>query len=279
MKKSVWCAAIIFGFLCLVSNAVNSKGNIQGKWKAKRINGKINLSMRIIQKREFGDWQFSRYFQESAFEGLVSGKDVNFRLIREAGTLSFEGDLSKEAGSGSFTFYPSTEFGIFLEGKGFDDVEEKDMLMLCLNNVTGKYIDGLFALGYSDISFSKLVSFSIHDVSIDFIKSIHVLGYKDITPSKLISFSIHDVTVDFIQELNSLGYDDLDPSKLISFSIHDVTADYIKEMNSLGYADISSSDLISFRIQDVDRKFIKRMNEKWDKRLTPSKIISLKIQE
>jgi hypothetical protein len=279
MKKSIGCVAILFGFLCVVSSTVNSQDYIQGKWKAKRIDGKINLSMRIIQKRKFGDWQFSRNFQESDFEGLVLGKDVKFRLIREAGTLSFEGDLSEESGSGSFVFHPNSEFGIYLEGKGFDDVDEKDMLMLCLNNVTRIYIDDLFALGYSDISFSKLVSFSIHDVSIDFIKGIHALGYKDIAPSKLISFSIHDVTADYIKEMNSLGFADIPPSKLISFAIHDVTEDFVKDVQSIGYNDISPSDLISFRIHDVDRKFIERMNEKWRKKLTPSKIISLKIQE
>ena len=279
MKKSAWRAAILFGFLCLVSYAVNSQDNIQGKWKAKRIDGKINLNMRIIQKREFGDWQFSRSFQESDFEGLKSEKNVNFRLIREAGTLSFKGDLSEEAGTGMFTFFPSREFGDFLERKGFDDVEGKDMLMLCLNKVTRKYIDDLFELGYSGISFSKLVSFSIHDIPIDFIKGVHALGYENITPSKIISFSIHDVTVDFIQELNSLGYADLDPSKLISFAIHDVTEDFVKGVQAVGYKDISPSELISFRIHDVDRKFIERMNKKWEKKLSPNKIISLKIQE
>ena len=52
MKKYVWCVAILFGFLCLVSNAAISQDNILGKWKAKKVNGKINLHMRIIQKRD-----------------------------------------------------------------------------------------------------------------------------------------------------------------------------------------------------------------------------------
>jgi hypothetical protein len=308
MKKSTLCAVILFSFLCVVSNAVSSQDNIQGKWKAKRVDGKIDLSMRIIQKREFGDWQFSRSFQKADLEGFEWGKKASFRLVREAGTLVFDGKLTEESGSGSFIFHPTIEFWNYLEGKGFDDVEEKDMLMLCLNDVTRAYIDDLFALGYKDISFSKILSFVIHEVSIDFVKGIHSLGYNDISPSELISFSIHDVTLDFIQELSSLGYDELNPSTLISFSIHDVTADYVKEIKSLGYVDlspsklisfsihgvsvdfvrdvqsigykdISPSHLISFRIHDVDRKFIERVNEKWEKKLTPSKIISLKIHE
>jgi len=279
MKKSVWWALILFGFLCLVSDALISQDNIQGKWKAKRIDGKINLSMRIIQKREFGDWQFPNTFHKSDFEGFAWEKKASFRLVREAGTLVFEGELSEGSGSGRFVFHPNPEFGIFLEGKGFDDVEDKDMMMLCLNDVTKKYIDDLFALGYSDISFSNLISFAIHDVSIDFIEGVHSLGYKGITPSNLISFSIHDVEPGFVRDLRELGYADMSSARLISFAIHDVTVDFIKDVHSVGYKDISPSDLISFRIHDVDRKFIERMNEKWQKKLTPRKIISLKIHE
>ena len=80
MKKSVWCILILFGFLCHVSDAVDSSDNIQGKWKAKRIDGKINLSMRIIQKREFGDWQFSRSFQKSDFKGSERNRAVGFSI-------------------------------------------------------------------------------------------------------------------------------------------------------------------------------------------------------
>jgi len=189
MKKSVWCAAILFAFVCLVPRAVIPQDIIRGKWKAKRIGDKIDIRMRIIQKREFGDWQFSRYFRESDFEEFAWGKEANFRLVREAGTFAFEGELSEESGTGSFAFHPNSEFGNFLAEKGFADVKDKEMLMFCLNDITRKYIDDLFALGYSDISSSKLISFAIHDVSIDFIKGIQALGYKDISPSQLVSFS------------------------------------------------------------------------------------------
>jgi hypothetical protein len=279
MKKYLGCAAIFFGFFCVVSSARISQNNIHGRWKAIRIDGEININMRIVQKREFGDWQYSRTFQESEFEGLVLGKDVNFRLVREAGTLSFDGDLSEEGGSGSFTFYPSLEFEGFLDEKGFRGVEDKELLMLCLNGLSRKYIDDLLALGYADIAFSDLISFAIHGVTIDFVKEIHALGYNNISPSKLISFRIHDVEPEYIKSLREFGYTNLDPDKLISFAIHGVTLNFVKSIHAAGYKDISPSDLISFRIHDVDKTFIDRMNDKWGKKLTPRKIISLKIQE
>jgi hypothetical protein len=221
MKKYLGCAAIFFGFFCVVSSARISQNNIHGRWKAIRIDGEININMRIVQKREFGDWQYSRTFQESEFEGLVLGKDVNFRLVREAGTLSFDGDLSEEGGSGSFTFYPSLEFEGFLDEKGFRGVEDKELLMLCLNGLSRKYIDDLLALGYADIAFSDLISFAIHGVTLNFVKSIHAAGYKDISPSDLISFRIHDVDKTFIDRMNDKWGKKLTPRKIISLKIQE----------------------------------------------------------
>jgi hypothetical protein len=279
MKKVVWCAAILFTFVSLVSYGVIFQEDFHGKWKVKKTNGKIDLSMRIINKREFGDWHFSSSFHASDFLGFAWGKKGTFRMVREAGTLEFEGELSENSGSGSFIFRPDSAFVLFLEEKGFDGVQNKDLLNLCLNDISREYIDDLFTLGYGDISLSKLISFAIHDVSIDFIQGIHDIGFKNISPSDLISFCIHDVEPAYIQNLQGFGYTNLDPGELISFAIHDVTVDFVKDIHQLGYKDISSSELISFRIHDVDKKFIQRMNKKWEKKLSPSKIISLKIHE
>jgi hypothetical protein len=125
MKKSVWCVVLLFAYVCLVPNAMISQDVIQGKWEAEKTGNGIDLRMRIIQKRKFGDWQFSRYFQMSDFTDFAWGKEANFRLVREAGTLVFEGELSEESGSGSFTFHPSQEFRDFLAEKGFSDVDKK----------------------------------------------------------------------------------------------------------------------------------------------------------
>jgi len=177
--------------------------------------------MRMAINRSQGyDWQMSNRFAREEFTGLVTGREISFRMIREAGTIEFTGKFNGQSGSGQFVFRANPEYQVFLKNKGYTHVSMSKLFSLALFRVNRKYINGIFELGYQDISLSKLIAFAVHVVSTDFIKSIHKLGYKDISASKLISFKVHGIGRDFIEKIQKQRGKDITPNKIISYKIH-----------------------------------------------------------
>jgi len=187
--------------------------NIEGTWKAKFKKDDVQLRMNVQEdsskKGRWNEWSFCQYYTISDFSGVKSGKNVTFKLEREAGSLLFSGDITPQQGSGHFVFKPAENFRTFLKQKGFEEISDHKMLSMCLNNVKSQYVIALSKVGYSDISLSKLISFTIHDISISYIKEIQALGYGNVSASKMISFAIHDVSPDYIKSLQRFGYQDL----------------------------------------------------------------------
>jgi hypothetical protein len=247
MSKTLLMGLVILG--CFFSMPLVSQDTVEGKWTAELKNNKIFMSMKITEKTgKHHDWNFCEIFKKSDFSGLQWDKEHSFKFVKEAGTISFNGKFSEKSGSGNFTFSQDKKFVTFLESKGFDGITGRKMLVLCLQNVTSRYVNDLFKLGYSGISLSKLMAFAVHDISIDYIKGIHSLGYKDISADKLIAFAVHDISIDYIKDIHSLGYKDISPSKLISFRIHDIDKEYIKHLQSKWKEKLSASKIISLKI-------------------------------
>lgn len=278
MGKTLLTCLVVLG--CFFAMPLVSQDTVEGKWTAELKNDKIFMSMKIAEKTgKHHDWNFCEIFKKSDFPGLQRDKEHTFKFVKEAGTISFNGKFSEKSGSGNFTFAPDKKFVTFLESKGFDGITGKKMLVLCLQDVTSRYVNDLFKLGYSGISLSRLIAFAVHDITVDYIKKVRELGFSGISADKLIAFAVHDISSDYIKGIHKVGYSDISADKLIAFSVHDISIDYIKDIHSLGYKDISPSKLISFRIHDIDKEYIKHQQSKRKEKLSANKIISLKIHE
>ena len=159
--------------------------DVEGSWVAKIRDSKVRLKLTIFEDDEsWGEWSSSGSFERKDFQGLELNRESNFKLVREAGTISFSGIFKDSRGYGDFSFSPDNRFRSFLKEKGFDEVTDKKMLMLSLHDVSKQYVSDLAKIGFSDISISKLVSFAVHEISIDYIQDIRKAGFTDISPSK-----------------------------------------------------------------------------------------------
>ena len=86
------------------------------------VNGTWTADIRT-GKHDDGDWNGNSY-NYSDLQGLTreqaqNGK-VNFRLVREAGTIECEGTFTNGLGSGTFTFTPDAGFIGAMKTRGFD---------------------------------------------------------------------------------------------------------------------------------------------------------------
>jgi hypothetical protein len=135
------------------------------------------------------------------FDGDVS--DARFELVREAGTVTFEGTIRNGRGVGDFRFTPSAAWQREMEQMGFDDLSQRRVFSAAIHDITIDYVAELQDLGYDDLDVGDLFSFAIHGVSADFIRGMNGLGYADIPARKLVSMRIHGVTVDWVRQVRA----------------------------------------------------------------------------
>ena len=186
--------------LCLLSPALLFAGTAtSGRWLVDfNPDGTLELT---LKRRSEGsghwNWSSSSNYQLRDFQGLArpSGAGdvaVTFQMVRDAGTVAFEGQLDPAGGSGRFTFTANPE-----------------------------YLAALKSMGYATPDADETFSLTVHDVSRTFIRELDALGYRKVPLDDLLSLRIHDAGPEFIRELKALGYTGLSTDDLVSMSIHE----------------------------------------------------------
>ena len=80
-------------------------GELEGGWVARIRQDYIQMMLvRFEDDESKGQWNSTVKFKKDEFTGLKMNQEHDFKLIREAGTLSFHGKLSPERGFGDFVF-------------------------------------------------------------------------------------------------------------------------------------------------------------------------------
>ena len=234
--------------LCLLSPALLFAGTAtSGRWLVDfNPDGTLELT---LKRRSEGsghwNWSSSSTYQLRDFQGLArpSGAGdvaVTFQMVRDAGTVAFEGQLDAAGGSGRFAFTANPEYLAALKSMGYATPDADETFSLAVHDVSRTYIRELDALGYRKVPLDDLLSLRIHDAGPEFIRELKALGYTGLSTDDLVSMSIHEATPAFIRELKALGYDRLTADELVSMRIHDVTPGIIRELKALGIFRTSS---------------------------------------
>jgi hypothetical protein len=249
--------------------AVSAFANIEGAWTAEA-DAKRPDHFYIMMTRG-RNHQMGTTMRLSEFTGLTRAQidaatstPVQFQLRREAGNTSFEGSFRNGKGAGQLAFTPNAGYldairalGVKVELKHGKSVEEEDLFMLALQDVSTAFIKSMQAEGFRE-SLEKYLELRIFDVTPEYIHQMRDLGYKNIDSDELVATRIHKVTPDYIRQMRAAGWnlslDDLQASR-----IHGATPQFADEMGQLGYANLPFDDLVSFRIHKVTPEFIKEL--------------------
>jgi hypothetical protein len=223
-------------------------GDFHGRWSATQY-GDV-----VVIKAEFPASRSSTTFRIEAgrLQALLREDQGGFRLVRDAGTFTFEGGLTQD-GSG-------------LGGSG-----------PCHYRIDPAYVDELDRLGLGALSPMATFRLAIHDVTLDFAMGLAREGYRSLTPRRLLELHVHDVSPEFIGEVAALGYKKVAPSRLVEMRVHQVTPDFIRELEDLGYPDLSTSRLVEMRVHGVTPEFIRDLAESGYGHPTPERLIEIKI--
>ena len=69
-----------------------------------------------------------------------SGSVARFELVREAGTLRFEGYLQNGGGGGAFTFSPNPKFAGEMAALGYSGFTDENVFAMAIHDVSAAYV-------------------------------------------------------------------------------------------------------------------------------------------
>lgn len=313
---------LVFSSLAVVSactaNVTGAHGAMQdsitGEWLAElsRKNADEVQFTVIRRSANGGQHNSSNGIDLGELQGLtrqqaVGAKtDVNFRLVREAGTFHCEGTFREGKGAGHWTLTPNQSFVSAMQSRGYDRLSEDDLFSAALFDINIKTIEDLKAAGYDRLSFKELVEASIFKVTGDFAREMKSAGFDNLTLKQLVEARIFKVdgqyakeveamgfgrqplktlvetrifkiTPEFIREMRSMGFENLSLKQLTEMSIHKVTPEFVNGIKSEGYSSVSPRQAVDLKIHGVDQDFIKRVKAKGFNDLTLNKLVELRI--
>lgn len=188
--------------------AVHTQATVEGTWTTRareNDNGRRWIQVSMELDDEHGNWGWSVDPDEldgltfEQFDGEVS--DARFELVREAGTVTFQGTIRNGRGNGTFSFTPNAQWQRDMEQLGYD-MSERRVFQSAIHDIRIAWVRDLQSLGYADLRENDLFSFAIHGVTTDFIRGMNGLGYADIPARELVSMRIHGVTVDWVRQVH-----------------------------------------------------------------------------
>jgi hypothetical protein len=252
---------------------------LTGEWTAsldKDESGKLHLSLE--RRTERGERNnMGTNFDFADFRGLtreqvLRGGPVKFALVREAGTVDFEGSFQGNRGSGTFRFTGSQSFVSAMKGRGFDfeaeDAAESDgrdgrdvenrLFSAAVLNVTTALADDLAASGLGRLQVGDLFKAAIFKVDSRFAREMKAAGFPDLQMEDLVKARIFKVDAAFVAEVARMGFGKEPMESLVKMRIFKVTPEFIAEARGEGLNDLSIEELVKLRIFKIDADFIRR---------------------
>lgn len=247
-----------------VSHAVQAQNTITGQWTAEVNQQKLDeVQITYHRRSEAGGFTMSgARIPLSELQGLTSEAalstraNVNFNIVREAGTFACEGYFREGRGAGFWTFTSSQNFVSAMRERGPADLTDEDMLRAALHNLTTKFIEELKAAGYDRLEFKQLMRASSHGVTPEFIRDLKSAGYQNLSMEELLRARNHNIDGRYVNEVRAMGFDKQPLEKLIRLRNHKITQQFINSMRSAGFDRLSIEELIRLRNHEITPEFI-----------------------
>lgn len=299
---------LLFAFTSALAPAAFAQAELRGTWNAELKDGK-NDEIQMQLFRQSKQMHMGTSMKLAELQGLTlstvqaANTPVKFRLLRDAGTIQFEGTFNKGLGHGEFQFTANKEYLTAMKQMGFSEVDDKAFELTTIDvsrayakelrdlgynpdlkelisgrifNVNREQVEGLKSVGVTDLSLKKLVEYRIFKVTPEYVREMRA-SFPNISLDKLVAMRIHNATPEFAREMAQLGYSKLDADKLVAFRIHGVTPEFVREMRALGFKDLDADQLVQFRIFGVGSEQINDLAREGYKNLSAEQLVTFRI--
>jgi hypothetical protein len=189
---------VLFAAMLLWTFHARAAAPTAGTWSASPRAEVLHLEMHVQEAHT------SLTVPLSSLPGLrmAEGADTRFQLVREAGTLNFEGRFSHGEGAGHFQFEPSDAWREEMAKLGHPDLSAKDQFLMALFEVGPTRLRALAKLGYPRVARELLLQVALFQVTPEFIREIREAGYPQVTLEQLVQLRIHAIDSRYIRSLS-----------------------------------------------------------------------------
>jgi len=230
------------------------------------------------------------YFSLATISGLTLGKQGDFSVIREAGTLTFSGIIENGRGTGTFRFIPSPSFAAEMKKENIV-LTEREQVNFFLINVTRSYVQTLKKQGYPDIGtlnkqgYPNVTNAQISRLAEQGVGKTEKEREEKVLPpppvsddpvSHLINSKLTGITEEYIQSFKKAGYTDIPNGTLINFKSLGITPEYLNRFVEAGFRDIPYSTFVNFKSVGVTPEYIHSFQNSGYKDVSYDKIVNLK---
>ena len=296
-RAALTLSGLVFIIIVIGNVMIVAQEAVTGTWKAdvrsekddKENVGKIHLS--FTRRTENGRNQNGSSFAYSELQGLsreqaMQDGKVNFRLVREAGTIDCEGTFSGGRGTGTFRFMPDQSFIGAMRAKGFDfeketgkhgddDVSSR-LMSAAFVNVTTALADDLLSANFGKLDVDDLFKAAIFKVDSKFMVEMKNSGFPNLTFEDLVKARIFKIDADYVKQVHEMGFSDHGFEGLVKFRIFKVTPEYLNELKAAGLSKMDSEDIVKCRIFKIDPEFVRKARAT-DPNVTVEDLVKMKI--
>jgi hypothetical protein len=294
--------------LRLEARGIGDSDLLDGSWFATSSNDKLSLELRA--EREDHSWSSTLWVEKGEINPFPGQGTVEFKLVRDAGTMTFKGQFDGQEGFGHFHYTPNESYYTDLKQMGVDMDEDRSRMAFFSLNIKKDYVDMLMHNGYPHISERDLISFAAMKIDKDFIQYWRGSGYEDADePRNLITLKAMKVDRAFVDELKAAGYDhipihqltslkamhidgayirslgrgkDGEPiplNELIRYKSMHIDSGYVTALRKLGYDDLPRNDVTSLYSLHVSPEYIKSLQDLGYKDIPVRDLIGLKARD
>ena len=261
--------------IAIGSYVIVAQSAVTGTWEAsvkEKSPDKIHLSFE--RKTDHGRNQNSSSYSYSELQGLsaqqASNGKVNFRLVRDAGTIECDGTFVNGRGSGTFTFVPNRGYVDAMRSRGFDfEKSWKDhdddsatlddrLFTAAMLNVSTALADDLRSANFPGLDVGDLFKAAIFKIDGKFMAEMKATGFPNLGMEELVKARIFKIDADFVRKIKDMGFGTTDFENLVKYSIFKVTPEFLADLKAEGLTNLTSEDVVKARIFKIDADFIRK---------------------
>jgi hypothetical protein len=252
--------------------------NLPGTWELRPTEkeGVVHLRLTELNSSNGSNVPVDQLEGLTAVQLAGPGGPVQFRIRRDAGTLTFEGVLRNRVAAGTFSFSPNPSFPAELAKRGFAQPTAREQYQMARHDIGFAFIDELSKQGYAKSSTGELVRAGQHGVNVTYLREMGALGYRLSSLEPLITLRDHGVTPDYIRGLADLGYKQLPADSLRKARDHGITPEYIRGMRDSGYASLTMEELVNARDHGVTPEYVRELGEAGHRKLPLQQVIRVR---
>jgi beta-lactamase regulating signal transducer with metallopeptidase domain len=252
--------------------------NLPGTWELRPTEkeGVVHLRLTEVNSSNGSNVAIDQLEGLTAAQLAGPGGPVQFKIRRDAGTLTFEGVLRNRVAAGTFAFTPNPSFPAELVKRGFAQPTPREQYQMARHDIGFAYIDELSKQGYAKPPTAELVRAGQHGVNLTYLQEMGALGYRLATLEPLITLRDHGVAPDYIRGLAELGYKQLSVDSLRQARDHGVTPEYVRGMRDNGYGSLTMEELVTARDHGATPEYVHELSEAGHRNLPLKELIAVR---